>query len=264
MQKESIVVKNLWKTYPIYQNSLEKYMDFFLPGNYGKRFHALRDISFELGKGESLGLLGLNGSGKSTLANIIAGSTSATNGIVSVCGDISVSSFSGGINSNLTGLENITQKCLLLGLSHADIRRLTPDIIEFSELGEFIHQKVKTYSSGMRAKLSFAISVNIDPDVLVIDEGLSVGDPTFTDKCLRKMLAFRDAGKTIIFVSHSLSQIRDFCDSALWLEGGQLKRIGPCGEIVSEYGEFIKSHNALTPEEQKQYKAKIWNQQLEA
>lgn len=262
MRENAIIVNRIGKTYPIYQSNLEKYMDFFLPGDHGRRFHALQNISFEVARGESLGLLGLNGSGKSTLANIIAGSTSPTSGTITTLGNVAISGISGGVNPFLTGLENITQKCLLLGFSHKKIRDLTPEIIEFSELGEFIHQKAKTYSSGMRAKLSFAISANINPDILVIDEGLSVGDPTFTDKCLRKMETFRSSGKTIVFVSHSLSQVRDFCDRALWLEGGKLKGFGDCGEILDRYSEFVKEYNRLSRESQKEFKNELWTQQL--
>ena len=264
MQEQAIVVKELNKIYPIYKSGREKYMDFFLPGNHGKRFQALRNVSFEVEKGQSIGLLGLNGSGKSTLANIIAGSTSATSGTVFTDGNVAVSAISGGINPLLTGLENITQKCLLLGLNHKQIRELLPGIVDFSELGDFIGQPTKNYSSGMRAKLSFSISVNIDPDILVIDEGLSVGDPTFTEKCLRKMRSFREAGKTIIFVSHSLPQVRDFCDRALWLEGGEMRCHGECKEVVNEYAAFIRNFNALSAEEQKAYKDEIYARQLGA
>ena len=263
MQDIAISVRNLKKVYPIYENNRERYMDFFLPGEYGKRFCAIRDVSFDLEKGHSLGLLGMNGSGKSTLANIIAGASSATSGTVETVGSISMSSIAGGINANLTGMENIIQKCLLLGLSYKQIKELSDEIIDFSELGSFINQPAKTYSSGMRSKLSFAISVNVDPDILVIDEALSVGDPTFTEKCLKKMRSFQTNGKTIIFVSHAASQVRDFCDQALWLEGGKLRRFGDCREVGREYAAFIREFNAMTASEQKKYKEAIRNEQFE-
>lgn len=257
MQKKAIVVQNLNKIYPLYQHSWEKYLDFFFPGPHSEQFYALQNVSFSTEKGQSIGLLGMNGSGKSTLANIIAGISAATSGSAVVDGSVSMTAVSGGLNLLLTGEENIIQKCLLLGLSYQQIRELIPHIIEFSELEAFINQPAKTYSSGMRAKLSFAISVNINPDVMVVDEALSVGDQTFTEKCLNKMQEFRRNGTTIVFVSHSLPQVRDFCDQALWLEGGKVKMHGTCDEVANEYEKFISFFNKLRPSEQKALKDKI-------
>lgn len=257
MPNDVIVVQNLKKIYPMYRNSMEKYLDFFLPGTHSSRFYALQDVNFTAKKGQSIGLLGMNGSGKSTLANIIGGVSAPTSGTVTVNGEVSMTAVSGGLNLLLTGEENIIQKCLLLGLTHSQIKELMPKIVEFSELGGFIRQPAKTYSSGMRAKLSFAISVNIDPEIMVIDEALSVGDPTFTEKCLNKMNEFREKGTTIIFVSHSLPQVRDFCDHALWLEGGKVRQYGQCGEVIDEYQEFITRFNRLSREEQRKVKDDI-------
>ena len=262
MQKDAIVVRKLRKVYPLYQNNREKMLDFFLPGTVKTRFHALRSVSFRVERGQSIGLIGLNGSGKSTLANIIAGVSAPSGGTVNVRGRVAMTAVSGGLNGFLTGEENIIQKGLLLGLGGREIRELMPQIIEFSELGKFIKQPAKTYSSGMRAKLAFAISVNIDPDVMVIDEALSVGDPTFTDKCLERMKAFREQGKTIVFVSHAMPQVRAFCDRALWLEGGKIRKIGDCAEVTQEYEAFVKSFNAMPAEEQKAYKESIHSKQM--
>ena len=154
------------------------------------------------------------------------------------------------------------QKCLLLGLNKKDILRLMPEIIEFSELGDVIDQQVKTYSSGMRSKLGFAISINIDPDILVIDEALSVGDQTFTQKCRRRMRAFREQGKTIVFVSHSTPQIRRFCDQALWLEGGRMIQKGKSKDVTEAYQQFIQNFNKLSEQEQKAYKQNIRKRQV--
>lgn len=262
MQDTAITIKQLRKVYPLYRNSREKFMDFFLPGTAGNRFYALRNISFTVDKGQSIGLIGLNGSGKSTLANVIAGASMPTGGSCRVQGRVAMTSVSSGLNNLLTGEENIIQKCLLLGLEPQEIRTLMPEIIEFSELGGFIHQPAKTYSSGMKSKLSFAISATIDPDVMVIDEALSVGDPTFTNKCLEKMNTFRERGKTIVFVSHSMAQVRDFCDHALWLEGGKIRRIGACSEVTKEYQAFLKEFNAMPAQAQKEYKDNIRSNQL--
>lgn len=262
MQKDVISVHNLSKIYPLYQSNWEKYLDFFLPGVHSQQFYALRDVDFTAKKGQSVGLLGMNGSGKSTLANIIAGVSSASSGTVAVDGKVSMTAVSGGLNLLLSGEENIIQKCLLLGLTHQQIHELMPKIIEFSELESFIKQPAKTYSSGMRAKLSFAISVNISPDIMVIDEALSVGDPTFTDKCLNKMNEFRKNGTTIIFVSHALPQVRDFCDYALWLEGGKVRMFGPCEEVANEYESFISYFNALPRIEQKALKENMQKERM--
>ena len=261
--EKAIVAEHVTKEYHIYHGAAEKYLDFFFSIGKGDRFFALRDISFSVDKGESVGLVGLNGSGKSTLANIIAGSAMPTNGTITVQGSASMTSVSGGLVKSLTGLENIVQQGLLLGLTHKQIQEMTPGIIEFADVGPFIDQQVKTYSSGMKSKLAFAINVNIDPDVMVIDEALSVGDPTFTDKCLKKMREFREKGKTIIFVSHNMSQVRDFCDRAIWLEGGHLKMDDRADAVVKEYGAFIKTYNALTPEGKKEFTEKLRASQLE-
>lgn len=262
MAETAIYVKDLEKVYKVYHKPLERYLDFFLPKEFGERFYAVQDLSFTLEKGRSLGLVGLNGSGKSTLANIIAGVSALTDGHLEIHGNVSMTAVTGGVTPLLTGRENIVQKCLLLGLSRKQIDALMPDIIEFSELGDVIDQQVKTYSSGMRAKLGFAISINIDPDIMVIDEALSVGDPTFTDKCLQRMNAFRAQNKTIIFVSHALPQVRDFCDCAMWLEGGYMKAFGSCDYVTNEYKQFISWFNQLSVKEQKAYKENIRQKQL--
>lgn len=261
MRDCAIKLENLNKVYPMFKNTRERILDFFLPSVVSDRFYALQNISFSVERGQSIGLIGLNGSGKSTLANIIAGVSAPTGGNLTVEGRVAMTAVSGGLNLLLTGEENIMQKCLLLGLAPKEIKALMPQIIEFSELGNFIQQPAKTYSSGMRSKLSFAISANIDPDVMVIDEALSVGDPTFTNKCLDKMCAFREKGKTIVFVSHSMPQVRDFCDRAVWLEGGKIRQIGDCGEVTAAYHAFVTKFNAMTGEEQNAYKEKIRNDQ---
>ena len=257
-----IKVENISKIYKIYHKTVDKYLDFFLPLKFGNDFYALKDINFSLNKGKALALIGLNGSGKSTLANLIAGFSTPTSGNVHTEGKVSMSSISAGINPSMTGIENIHIKCLMLGLSHKDIIRLTPEIVAFSELEQFIDQPVKTYSSGMRSKLGFSIAVNIDPEILVIDEALSVGDPTFTDKCLTRMNQFREKGKTIVFVSHSMQQVRDFCDEALWLEGGQIKQIGECKEVADAYEKFIKEFNKYSADEKKKYLTDMRNKQF--
>lgn len=261
--EKMIVAQQVTKEYRIYHSPAEKYLNFFFSTGKGERFYALRDVSFAIEKGESVGLIGLNGSGKSTLSNIIAGSAEPSEGTLTVAGSVSMTSVSGGLVRDLTGLENIVQQGLLLGLTHQQIKEMTPGIIEFADVGPFIDQQVKTYSSGMRSRLAFSINVNIDPDVMVIDEALSVGDPTFTDKCLRKMQEFRERGKTIVFVSHSLSQVRDFCDRAIWLEAGQIKMDGSANDVVGEYSDFISYYNRLNPQKKKEIIGRMRAAQLQ-
>ncbi len=260
--ENSIIAEHVTKEYLIYHKTTDKYLDFFFSIGRGDRFCALQDICFSITKGESVGLLGLNGSGKTSLANIIAGSSEPTSGTLTIKGEASMTSVSGGLVSNLTGIENIIQQGLLLGLTHKQIRELTPDIIEFADIGPFIDQQVKTYSSGMKSKLAFAINVNIDPDIMVIDEALSVGDPTFTDKCLRKMQEFRERGKTIVFVSHALQQVREFCDRAIWLEGGRMKMDGKSSDVIREYSNFIKSYNAMSQSDKKRFTEELRASQM--
>lgn len=262
MDEIAIRAERIEKEYRIYHTASEKYKDFFLPRRYGEPFYALDGVDFQVKKGESLGLIGLNGSGKSTLANILAGASNCTGGNLETVGKVSMISINAGVDPYLTGLENIMQKGLLLGLSHNEIRDLTPQIIDFSDLGDFIGQQVKTYSSGMRARLGFAISINIDPDILIIDEALSVGDPTFTDKCLDKMRSFRKNGKTIVFVSHSIPQVRDFCDSALWLEGGRIRDHGDCLPVTQKYVKFVREFKEMPENEKKRYYQTIRGRQM--
>lgn len=258
----AISIQNLCKVFPMSRNNREKYLNFLFPGKFSPMFKALDDISLDVMPGESVGLIGMNGSGKSTLANIIAGASASTSGTIHVTGEAAMSSISAGVNPLLTGEENIVLKCLLLGMSQRQIDELMPDIIEFSELGTFIKQQTKTYSSGMRSKLAFAISSCVNPDILVIDEALSVGDSTFTQKCLDKMKTFQERGKTIIFVSHSMPQIQDFCDRAVWLEAGRMKMKGDVDSVIQEYNRFVNSFNAMSEQEKKKYKTDLRDSQI--
>jgi len=156
----------------------------------------------------------------------------------------------------LTGIENIELKGLMMGLSASQVEELKENIIDFADIGEHIYQPVKTYSSGMRSRLGFAISVNISPDILIIDEALSVGDPTFTQKCLDKMYEFRNSGRTIFFVSHSLEQMKQFCTKVIWLEYGRIKTYGSVREVIPQYYKFVMSFNEMSKQEKAEYKKK--------
>ena len=183
------------KEYRIYRNNKERIKDALIPKNKNNTFFALDDVSITAHEGDVIGLVGINGSGKSTLSNMIGGSISPTSGNIERNGEVSVIAINAGLNGRLTGVENIEFKMLCMGFKRKEIKQLMPQVIEFSELGEFIHQPVKNYSSGMRAKLGFSINVTINPDILVIDEALSVGDQTFTQKCLDKIYEFKKPTK---------------------------------------------------------------------
>lgn len=253
--EKSIIVKNVSKKYKLYSKPSERLLDIIMPKkSYGQDFYALKNVNFEAEKGDVVGFVGINGSGKSTLSNIIAGIVPESSGTVITKGQTSLIAVAAGLKGDLTGRENIELKCLMLGFSKKEIKEMEPHIIEFAELEQFIDQPVKSYSSGMKSRLGFSISVNIDPDILVIDEALSVGDKAFAEKSLDKMKEFKERGKTMIFVSHSIGQMKQFCEKILWLEFGKVKDFGPVGEILPKYNEFIKRYKKMTKKEKRQYK----------
>ena len=253
MEEPVIEARSLGKYYRVYSGGMEKWMDLLLPGNYGTNFWALRKISFQVRAGETLGLVGLNGSGKSTLCDLIAGVSRPGMGALRVRGKTSMIAVSAGLNLNLTGIENIEMKGLLIGMKLRQIRQLTPQIIAFSGLENFIRQPVRTYSSGMRARLAFAIAINVDPDVLVIDEGLSVGDNTFVDRCMERIKQFQMDGKTMVMTSHSTDQIKRFCKRLIWLENGEIRMDGGTDEVGRSYSEFLQWYKRLSEQEKTAY-----------
>lgn len=260
--EKSVIVKNVSKKYKMYAKNSEKILDLISPKGYGKSFYALNDISFEANKGDVIGIIGVNGSGKSTLSNIIAGIIPPTSGTVEIHGEAALIAIQSGLKNELTGRENIELKCLMLGFDKKQIVELMPQIIEFADIGDFIEQPVKTYSSGMRSRLGFAISIHINPDILVIDEALSVGDQTFADKCLDKMNEFKEKGKTIFFISHSISQMKKFCDKALWIQYGHVEHYGLMADVMPQYEKFIKAYKKMTKEEKKAFQKKVRNSRM--
>lgn len=232
-------------------------------GENDQDFWALRNVSFEIRDGECVGVIGLNGAGKSTLSNIISGQITQTTGQVQINGDVSIIAASAGMQNNLTGRENIRLKALMVGMSNKEIDQKMDDIIEFSELGPFIDQPVKTYSSGMKAKLGFSIMVHQDPDIMIVDEALSVGDKTFVDKSKKRMFEFRDEGKTILLVSHDMRTVKDWCDRVIWLNYGEVKDYGPPEKIIPEYNKFSTWFKRLSKKEQEKYKNEQRQAQLD-
>lgn len=250
----AIKCSNLYKKYPLYKGDIERLKGLFLPFYKPDEFVALSDINLELKKGEIVGLIGLNGSGKSTLASMIAGITYPTTGTIEVDGEVNMLSANAGMENQLTGIENIDYKCLLLGFSKQQIQAIKEDIIKFADIGVHIHQPLRTYSSGMRSRLGFAISAHMNPDILIIDEALAVGDNSFTDKCMAKMEEFKKQGKTIIFVSHSVAQMKGFCDKVIWLNKGKIVGIEQPDKIIMPYCGFAREFNGMTNEERAQCK----------
>ncbi|AVR00500.1 teichoic acid export protein ATP-binding subunit [Oceanobacillus iheyensis] len=251
-----ISLKNVTKKYKLYKNTKERLVDLVSPKSHGEDFYALKDVDFEAEKGDIIGFVGVNGSGKSTLSNIIAGIVPETSGTIQIQGKTSLIAVASGLKPDLSGRDNIELKLLMLGFNKYEIENLEPEIIEFAELEKFIDQPVKSYSSGMKSRLGFAISVNVDPDILIIDEALSVGDKAFAQKSLEKMKEFKKKGKTMIFVSHSINQMKQFCEKILWLEYGQVKEFGVTDDIIPKYEKFINEFKLLSNEEKNKHRLK--------
>ena len=197
---------------------------------------ALMDVSFSVGRGETFGVIGANGSGKSTLLKLVAGILKPTSGKLSVNGKVSaLIELGAGFHPEISGRENVVINGVMLGLSRKEIERKIPEIVAFSGLSEFIDEPVKTYSSGMYVRLGFAVAVHVDPDILVVDEVLAVGDEAFSRRCLDTIGEFRSRGKTIFFVSHALGLVEELCDRVLYLEEGRVKGIGEAREMLAAY-----------------------------
>lgn len=257
MMEKAIIASNISKKYKLYNGTKERILDLVSPKSYGEEFYALSDVNFEAEKGDIIGFVGINGSGKSTLSNVVAGIVPETSGNVIVNGQASLIAVSSGLKGDLSGRDNIELKLLMLGFNKEEIDNLEPSIIEFSELENFIDQPVKSYSSGMKSRLGFAISVNVDPDILIIDEALSVGDKAFAGKSFDKMMEFKEKGKTMIFVSHSIGQMRKFCEKILWLEFGRVKQYGAVDEVLPQYEAFLSKWEKLSKNEREDYKNRI-------
>jgi ABC-type polysaccharide/polyol phosphate transport system ATPase subunit len=238
----AVSAHGLSKTYRVHANPMSRALELVTRRPRHRAFHALDDVSFEVPAGEGFGLIGENGAGKSTLLKILSGITAPTAGDLAVRGKVaSILELGSAFHPELSGRQNIVLNAALLGLSEQAIRDKTPQIIAFSELEEFIDQPVKTYSTGMSMRLGFAIATQVEPDVLIIDEALSVGDGYFQKKCIDRLLEFTSGGGTLLLCSHAMYYISAFCKQALWLQNGKVAAYGPSQEVVRMYEEFLLS-----------------------
>lgn len=242
MEKDvAIKVTHVSKDFKLYYdkaNTLKEKILFFSKKNRSKNnvLHVLKDINIEIKKGESVALIGTNGSGKSTLLKLMNRIIYPTKGKITKDGKLtSLLELGAGFHDDFTGRENIYFNASIFGLTREEIDRKLDQIIEFSELEEFIDNPVRTYSSGMYMRLAFSVAINVEADILLIDEILAVGDQHFQDKCFNKLIELKNAGKTIVIVTHSMDQVRRFCDRAIWLYEGEVHRDGKVNEVLEEY-----------------------------
>ncbi len=237
-----IKVENLTKLYKLYNKPFDRLKESLHPNKkkFHKDFYALEHVSFEIKEGESVGIIGKNGSGKSTLLKIITGVLTPTQGKAEVQGRISaLLELGAGFNPDFTGLENIYLNGTMMGFSRNEMDSKVQDIIQFADIGDFIHQPVKTYSSGMFVRLAFAVAINVEPEILIVDEALSVGDIFFQAKCFKKFEEFKKQGKTILFVTHDMSSIMKYCDRVIVMNEGVVVEEGAPGPMIDVYKKLL-------------------------
>lgn len=255
--KDDIVIKvdKLSKAYKLYDKNSDRLKELFSPSKktYHRLHYALNDVSFDIRKGDNVGIIGVNGSGKSTLLKILTGVVTQTSGRVAINGKISALLELGtGFNPEYTGMQNIYLNGTVMGYTHEEMDAKVSDIVEFAGIGEFIDQPIKTYSSGMFARLAFAVAINVEPDILIVDEVLSVGDMRFQIKCMERMKEMMTGGTTVLFVSHDIHAVRRFCSSAIWLNRGTMLRFGEVNCVADEYLDFLKNGEDILPQMKKE------------
>lgn len=257
MSDIAISVRKVTKKYEVYGQPIDRLKEAFHPfkKKYHKDFHALSEVSFEIGRGECVGIIGRNGAGKSTILKVITGVLSPTSGEVEVKGKISsILELGTGFNMELSGRENVYYNAMISGVEHEIMDSRIQQIIDFAELGDFIEQPIKTYSSGMKARLAFAAAINVDPDILIVDEALSVGDAAFGRKCFAKMEEIRANGATILFVSHSEGSIVALCNRAIWLNNGSKVLDGDPKLVTGLYTKYSNETSVKISEMHQEYK----------
>lgn len=242
MEQPIITFKNVSKTYILYKNDQARFKALFIKPRNPKTNKALNNVSFEINRGESVGIVGDNGAGKSTLLKMITGVAFPDEGDIIVNGKVAaLLELTAGFSLEMTGRENIYLKGYILGLEDTYIKEIEENIIDFAELGDYIDQPVRTYSSGMKMRLGFAINVNIEPDVLVVDEALAVGDASFKKKCKSKIKDIISTGTTVLYVSHSADSVKEICPRAIYLRKGTVIFDGPTEETLTVYNDYKES-----------------------
>lgn len=245
----ALSLKNLGKVYQLYDQPLDRLLQFFARGNTQRfrEYRAVEDVTLDLHKGEVLGIIGTNGSGKSTLLQLVCGVLQPSAGELVVNGRIAaLLELGAGFNPDFTGRENIYLNATILGLSADEIHHKIDDIIQFSGVGDFIDQPVKTYSSGMYVRLAFSIATSVEPDILVIDEALSVGDGAFARKSFDRIMQLKQRGATILFCSHNIYQVEALCQRVLWLDKGHVRAFGEAAAVCYKYNEFLDAEPAAS------------------
>ncbi len=247
--KPSVLVQNLAKTFKLYEHPQDRLLELIFRTKRHENYEALQDVSFAIPDGKSVGIIGANGAGKSTLLKLLVGTLQPTSGDIKINGQIAaLLALGAGFHPDFTGRKNIHLNASLLGVPAENILQLEREIIEFSELSQFIDRPVKTYSTGMYVRLAFSIATMVRPDILIIDEALSVGDMAFQKKCVTRMNQFRLNAKSMVLCSHSMFHIQELCDFTLWIDQGRVKEFGESEKVVGHYEDFNnkkKSYNSI-------------------
>ena len=243
MNEITVSIHNLTKCYKLYNDPFDRVKEAFniFHKSYSTEKCVLSNVNLDINKGEVVGIVGTNGAGKSTLLKIITGVLTPTSGTVKIQGKIAALLELGtGFNPEFTGIKNIFLNGTMMGFTHEEMQQKLQSIIDFADIGDFIYQPVKTYSSGMFARLAFAVAINVEPEVLIVDEALSVGDLRFQMKCMDKMKSMMDGGVTVLFVSHDINAIRRLCTKAVWLKDGEVQSFGETNRICDMYMDYLK------------------------
>lgn len=264
MSEIAIQVKHLDKMYKLYNKPSDRLRETLGLKVPVREHYALRDVNFQVERGETVGIIGTNGSGKSTILKIITGVLNPTAGEVTVNGRISaLLELGAGFNMEYTGIENIYLNGTMMGFSREEVDARLQDILDFADIGDFVYQPVKAYSNGMFVRLAFAVAINIDPEILIVDEALSVGDVFFQAKCYRKFEEFKKMGRTILFVSHDLSSISRYCDRVILLNKGVKMEEGSPKQMVDMYKQLLVGQDPAKAEENKETQKENWSEQFQ-
>ena len=264
MSEIAIQVKHLDKMYKLYNKPSDRLRETLGLKVPVREHYALRDVNFQVERGETVGIIGTNGSGKSTILKIITGVLNPTAGEVTVNGRISaLLELGAGFNMEYTGIENVYLNGTMMGFSREEVDARLQDILDFADIGDFVYQPVKSYSSGMFVRLAFAVAINIDPEILIVDEALSVGDVFFQAKCYRKFEEFKKMGRTILFVSHDLSSISRYCDRVILLNKGVKMEEGSPKQMVDMYKQLLVGQDPAKAEENKETQKENWSEQFQ-